>query len=66
MSPPVRWCCLRRIWPFTYQSDGTPVAIDDNITGRRTFTLDSGGRITGVRARGWSEQYTYNSAGDQK
>ncbi|MEV8365298.1 DUF6531 domain-containing protein [Streptomyces niveus] len=50
---------------FTYQSDGTPVAIDDNITGRRTFTLDTGGRITGVRARGWSEQYTYNSAGDQ-
>ncbi|MGW4029428.1 DUF6531 domain-containing protein [Streptomyces sp. NPDC004838] len=50
---------------FSYQPDGSPVAIDDNITGRRTFTLDAGGRITGVRARGWSERYTYNSGGDQ-
>lgn len=50
---------------FTYQPDGTPVGIDDSVTGRRTFTLDTAGRITGVQARGWSEQYSYNAAGDQ-
>ncbi|MFE6036825.1 RHS repeat-associated core domain-containing protein [Streptomyces sp. NPDC056452] len=50
---------------FTYQPDGAPVGIDDSITGRRTFTLDMAGRITGVQARGWSEQYSYNMAGDQ-
>ncbi|WP_255311172.1 RHS repeat-associated core domain-containing protein [Streptomyces viridosporus] len=50
---------------FTYQPDGAPVGINDSILGRRTFTLDTAGRITGVQARGWSEQYSYNTAGDQ-
>ncbi|MEU3774324.1 RHS repeat-associated core domain-containing protein [Streptomyces sp. NPDC032472] len=50
---------------FSYRADGIPVAIDDTLTGRRAFDLDSAGRITGVRARGWSEQYAYNAAGDQ-
>ncbi|MGW5679516.1 RHS repeat-associated core domain-containing protein [Streptomyces sp. NPDC003860] len=49
---------------FSYQPDGTPAAIDDTVAGRRTFTTDAGGRITHVQARGWSEQYAYNSAGD--
>ncbi|MFF8916666.1 RHS repeat-associated core domain-containing protein [Streptomyces sp. NPDC015032] len=50
---------------FTYQPDGTPVGINDSIMGRRTFALDTASRITGVQARGWSEQYSYNTAGDQ-
>ncbi|MFD6274673.1 RHS repeat-associated core domain-containing protein [Streptomyces sp. NPDC060209] len=54
---------LERI--FTYQPDGTPVGIEDSIVGGRTFTLDTAGRITGVQAQGWSEQYSYNTAGDQ-
>ncbi|MFD7705464.1 RHS repeat-associated core domain-containing protein [Streptomyces caelestis] len=54
---------LKRI--FTYRPDGTPAGIDDSILGRRTFTLDTASRITGVQARGWSEQYSYNTAGDQ-
>ncbi|MEU1800421.1 RHS repeat-associated core domain-containing protein [Streptomyces sp. NPDC019937] len=50
---------------FTYQADGAPVAIDDSLSGRRTYTLDAASRITAVQARGWSEQYAYNTAGDQ-
>ncbi|MFG3480115.1 RHS repeat-associated core domain-containing protein [Streptomyces sp. NPDC047980] len=50
---------------FTYQPDGTPVTIDDTLLGRRTFDVDTAGRIRGVQARGWSEQYSYNTAGDQ-
>ncbi|MGP4002869.1 RHS repeat-associated core domain-containing protein [Streptomyces sp. 8N706] len=50
---------------FTYQADGALVSITDTLTGPRTFTLDPAGRITAVQARGWSEQYAYNAAGDQ-
>ncbi|PJE98150.1 hypothetical protein CUT44_08870 [Streptomyces carminius] len=50
---------------FTYRPDGAPTAIDDSLTGRRTFTLDASGRITAVQARNWSETYAYNAAGDQ-
>ncbi|WP_031479179.1 RHS repeat-associated core domain-containing protein [Streptomyces bicolor] len=49
----------------TYHDDGTPHTVDDSLTGRRTYTVDAAGRITGVTAQGWSERYAYNAAGDQ-
>jgi RHS repeat-associated protein len=50
---------------FAYTPDGTPHTIEDSRTGRRTYTLDAASRITTVTADGWSEQYAYNTAGDQ-
>ncbi|MFJ2113097.1 RHS repeat-associated core domain-containing protein [Streptomyces sp. NPDC087850] len=50
---------------FGYQADGSPVSVDDSRTGRRTYTVDAGSRITAVHARGWSEQYAYNTEGGQ-
>ncbi|MEV6420624.1 RHS repeat-associated core domain-containing protein [Streptomyces sp. NPDC051662] len=50
---------------FGYQADGSPLSVDDSHTGRRTYTLDAASRITAVQARGWNEQYAYNTDGDQ-
>ncbi|MEE1798153.1 DUF6531 domain-containing protein [Streptomyces sp. JV176] len=50
---------------FTYQADGTPVSIDDSDTGTRAYTLDAASRVTAVHAQGWTEQYAYNTNGDQ-
>ncbi|MEU6774795.1 RHS repeat-associated core domain-containing protein [Streptomyces sp. NPDC046759] len=50
---------------FTYRADGTPATVEDSLTGRRTYSVDEAGRITAVSARGWSERYAYNAAGDQ-
>ncbi|WP_411073077.1 RHS repeat-associated core domain-containing protein [Streptomyces sp. cmx-4-25] len=54
---------LRRA--FDYRADGSPLGIHDSLGGHRAFTLDPAGRITAVRAEGWTEQYAYNAAGDQ-
>ncbi|MEU9858886.1 RHS repeat-associated core domain-containing protein [Streptomyces sp. NPDC047974] len=50
---------------FTYRPDGAPVSINDSATGLRTYTVDAASRITAVQAAGWTEQYAYNTAGDQ-
>jgi hypothetical protein len=50
---------------FAYTPNGTPHTIEDSRSGRRTYTLDAASRITAVTADGWSEQYAYNTAGDQ-
>ncbi|MER7794968.1 putative T7SS-secreted protein [Streptomyces sp. NPDC097640] len=50
---------------YTYRADGYVTAIDDQLTGRRTFDLDATGRVTTVRARGWTERYVYDEAGNQ-
>ncbi|WP_233865074.1 DUF6531 domain-containing protein [Streptomyces sp. ST2-7A] len=49
----------------TYRRDGSPVAVADSATGTRAFDLDAGGRITGVRAEGWTESYSYDESGNQ-
>ncbi|MFF5767786.1 RHS repeat-associated core domain-containing protein [Streptomyces tanashiensis] len=54
---------LRR--SYTYQADGVPTSIEDSLTGRRTFALDDASRVCEVQARGWTERYAYNAAGDQ-
>jgi YD repeat-containing protein len=50
---------------FAYTPNGPPHTIEDSRAGRRTYTLDAASRITAVTAEGWSEQYAYNTAGDQ-
>lgn len=50
---------------YTYRPDGNLTAIDDSITGRRTFDLDRTGRVTAVHATDWTETYSYDSAGNQ-
>ncbi|MEU1665501.1 RHS repeat-associated core domain-containing protein, partial [Streptomyces sparsogenes] len=50
---------------YTYRPDGHLAAIDDTLHGRRTFELDAVGRVTAVQARGWTETYAYDQAGNQ-
>ncbi|MHA4773005.1 DUF6531 domain-containing protein [Streptomyces sp. MSC1_001] len=50
---------------YTYRPDGTPTAITDRRTGRRSFDLDRIGRVTRVEAADWTENYAYDAAGDQ-
>ncbi|MEC3977796.1 DUF6531 domain-containing protein [Amycolatopsis sp. H20-H5] len=49
---------------YHYRQDGNLGAVDDLATGDRTFELDRMGRVTGVQAANWSEQYTYDPAGN--
>ncbi|MFE4251643.1 putative T7SS-secreted protein [Streptomyces sp. NPDC056910] len=50
---------------YTYREDGNLTALDDQLDGRRTFDLDPAGRVTAVRAPGWTETYAYDAAGNQ-
>lgn len=49
---------------YAYAEDGNLTAVDDRSTGRRSFTLDPAGRVTGVRAEDWTETYAYDPAGN--
>ncbi|QIY53496.1 RHS repeat protein [Streptomyces sp. RPA4-5] len=51
---------------FGYRQDGRLESVNDQLTGRRSYTRDRTGRVTGVEAEGWSERYGYTAAGDQK
>ncbi|MFD7782287.1 putative T7SS-secreted protein [Streptomyces nojiriensis] len=50
---------------YTYRADGGLIGISDALSGARRFDLDSAGRVTAVHARGWTEQYAYDDAGNQ-
>ncbi|MFI8824377.1 RHS repeat-associated core domain-containing protein [Streptomyces sp. NPDC053431] len=50
---------------YAYRPDGYLTEIRELTTGTRRFTLDPMGRVTGVRAHGWSEKYAYDRAGNQ-
>ncbi|MBB4795301.1 YD repeat-containing protein [Streptomyces nodosus] len=50
---------------YTYRADGNLTALDDHLDGPRTFDLDPTGRVTAVRAAGWTEAYAYDVAGNQ-
>ncbi|MFC7306296.1 putative T7SS-secreted protein [Streptomyces monticola] len=50
---------------YTYRADGNLTAIDDALNGSRSFDLDAAGRVTAVRAEGWTETYAYDEAGNQ-
>jgi RHS repeat-associated protein len=51
---------------FGYRADGHVVCIDDQAAGHRRFDLDEVGRVTAVRATGWTERYAYDEVGNQK
>ncbi|WP_338495213.1 putative T7SS-secreted protein [Streptomyces sp. SJL17-4] len=50
---------------YTYRADGGLVGITDALSGARHFDLDAAGRVTAVHARGWTEHYAYDEAGNQ-
>ncbi len=50
---------------YEYRADGYLTGVDDLLTGRSTFDLDAVGRVTAVHARGWTERYAYDEAGNQ-
>ncbi|QIK08343.1 type IV secretion protein Rhs [Streptomyces sp. ID38640] len=50
---------------YSYRPDGNLVGLDDQLNGPRTFDLDASGRVTTVRAQGWTETYAYDQAGNQ-
>ncbi len=49
---------------YTYGDSGFLAGVDDRLAGPRTFELDESGRVTGVRAEGWTESYAYDRAGN--
>ncbi|MFJ5967971.1 DUF6531 domain-containing protein [Streptomyces sp. NPDC093060] len=49
---------------YAYRADGHLTEIRELTTGTRRFDLDTMGRVTGVRAHGWSETYAYDGAGN--
>ncbi|MDH6117307.1 RHS repeat-associated protein [Kitasatospora sp. GAS204A] len=49
---------------YTYGGAGLLTSVDDQLAGRRSFDLDESGRVTGVRAEGWTESYAYDQAGN--
>ncbi|MFD6292058.1 RHS repeat-associated core domain-containing protein [Streptomyces sp. NPDC060205] len=50
---------------YTYRADGNVVRLDDRLNGTRHFDVDTGGRVTSVRATDWTESYAYDSDGNQ-
>ncbi|MEU9716862.1 RHS repeat-associated core domain-containing protein [Streptomyces sp. NPDC047976] len=50
---------------YTYRADGNLIRLDDQLVGPKTFELDAAGRVTAVRAEGWTERYSYDEAGNQ-
>ncbi|MFE3162747.1 DUF6531 domain-containing protein [Streptomyces sp. NPDC059224] len=49
---------------FTYSADGSLIGLDDLLNGSRRYDLDTGGRVTAVRAEKWTESYAYDDAGN--
>ncbi|WP_059013313.1 RHS repeat-associated core domain-containing protein [Streptomyces specialis] len=50
---------------YTYRSDHFVTTVNDDVSGPTSFALDLAGRVTAVSARGWSESYVYDAAGNQ-
>ncbi|WKV75990.1 DUF6531 domain-containing protein [Streptomyces sp. PCS3-D2] len=50
---------------YAYRADGRLTSAADGLSGTRTFDLDRAGRVTAVHARGWTERYAYDTAGNQ-
>ncbi|MFF7880558.1 RHS repeat-associated core domain-containing protein [Streptomyces sp. NPDC020794] len=49
---------------YAYRPDGYLTEIRELTSGTRSFELDASGRVTRVRALGWSETYAYDTAGN--
>lgn len=50
---------------YSYRADGNLTSVADRLSGTRTFDLDRTGRVTAVQAKGWTERYAYDDAGNQ-
>ncbi|WP_225994700.1 putative T7SS-secreted protein [Streptomyces arboris] len=50
---------------YTYQADGHLIGLTDQLSGKKTFDVDTAGRVTAVRSPDWSERYAYDVAGNQ-
>ncbi|WP_327350744.1 DUF6531 domain-containing protein [Streptomyces sp. NBC_01304] len=50
---------------YGYRADGLLSSVDDHLNGSQQFDLDAAGRVTAVHARGWTESYAYDDAGNQ-
>ncbi|MDJ1137627.1 putative T7SS-secreted protein [Streptomyces iconiensis] len=50
---------------YTYRADGYLTGVNDLLSGRSTYDLNAVGRVTAVHARGWTERYAYDEAGNQ-
>lgn len=50
---------------YSYRADGHLTSVADRLSGTRTFDLDPAGRVTAVHARGWTQRYAYDAAGNQ-
>ncbi|SEN20814.1 DUF6531 domain-containing protein [Actinacidiphila rubida] len=49
---------------YHYRADDLLTELHELTTGTRTFDLDAAGRVTAVRARGWTENYAYDALGN--
>jgi RHS repeat-associated protein len=49
---------------YAYRSDGAVTTVTDQSTGTRRFDMDRLGRVTAVRADGWTETYAYDTVGN--
>ncbi|MET7679152.1 DUF6531 domain-containing protein [Streptomyces sp. NPDC005423] len=49
---------------YTHRADGYLTEIRELTSGTRRFDLDGMGRVTGVRAYGWTETYAYDAVGN--
>ncbi|MFJ9918950.1 putative T7SS-secreted protein [Streptomyces rubiginosohelvolus] len=50
---------------YTYREDGHLVGLNDQLSGMKTFDVDTAGRVTAVHATNWTEHYAYDAAGNQ-
>ncbi|WP_409060011.1 putative T7SS-secreted protein [Streptomyces sp. SYP-A7185] len=50
---------------YTYRADGNLIAIDDQLSGIRSFDLDAAGQVMAVHAANWTETYAYDASGNQ-
>ncbi|MET9768630.1 putative T7SS-secreted protein [Streptomyces sp. NPDC006415] len=50
---------------YTYRADGHLVGLTDQLSGTKTFDVDTAGRVTAVHAAHWTERYAYDAAGNQ-
>ncbi|MGA6172477.1 putative T7SS-secreted protein [Streptomyces sp. NPDC012600] len=50
---------------YAYRADGHLIGLTDQLSGTKTFDVDTTGRVTAVHAANWTERYAYDAAGNQ-
>ncbi|MEU2576803.1 putative T7SS-secreted protein [Streptomyces anulatus] len=50
---------------YTYRADGHLIGLTEQLSGTKTFDVDTAGRVTAVHAANWTERYAYDAAGNQ-